>query len=48
MSSICIAIALFAQATKPHTNVWRTVGSVCLLGVALSSRALYAVTIFRC
>ena len=39
-----IAMALFAQATKPFTNVWRTVGTVCLLGVALSSRAVYAVT----
>lgn len=42
---ISIAIALFAQATKPSTNSWRTAGSICLLGVALSSRAIYAVTI---
>ncbi len=41
----CIAISLFAQATKPSTSAWRMVGAVCLLGLALSSRALYAVTI---
>lgn len=42
---VILAIAVFAQATRPSTNVWRTAGAVCLLGVVLSSRAVYAITL---
>jgi hypothetical protein len=41
---LSIAIALFAKATEPSTPWLRTVASVCLLALALSSRAVYAVT----